>query len=474
MKASILRLTGAALLTMFVAACGGGGGGGAVAGGTGGTGISSGEVTAIGSVTVNGVTYSCDGAVIRDDDGTVDQGSGDTCVSANASGGLEPGMVVTIDGTANPPRATTVRIRPRARGPIASIDVPNSSFVVMGQTVIVDADTKFKLNGSRSTGSAGLNALTLQMIVQVNGFPANNGAILATFIQTKTPPVSGEFEVKGVVDVTNGVVTLGNLTINAGTFTSPALVDGLCVELKGSLNGSQLNLVRAPKADDDCDGLGNNLAFAEVEGIVNSFTSSTAEFKVGEQRVILGSSLVERDGTVAEDLVDGAKVEVEGSVSGGLLTASKITFKRSVRIQATLDSADTVNSTASTMGITITWDSATRVDNTPAAGQRFEIRGRKSGPTQVHATRIRQSGGNTDTELRGPVDANPAPALPNFTILGVQVRTNQSTDFESIGGGATTQSAFFSALQANDVVKAKGSRPSGNIIDAREVEFEND
>jgi hypothetical protein len=473
MKTVFGRWTCAVLLAMLAAGCGGGGGGsagvGAIAGGTGGTGIASGTVEAIGSVTVNGVTFSCDGAIIQDDDGTLDQGPGDSCVRANASGGLELGMIVAVDGSINANgttgTATNVRVRPRLRGPITAIDSASNSFTVMGQTVIVDGDTRFKINANRS---ASLTSLTNGMIVQVAGFVQADGSILATFVQTKNPLGSGQFEIKGVVRIANGVITIGALSVIPGSVTS--LVDGQCFELKGSLNANQLTLISA-KTDDDCKGFQGSANSVEVEGIVSGFTAASAEFKVGNQRVILGSSLTERGGTVAEDLIDGAKVEVEGAVSGGLMTARKISFKRSVRIQAALDSVDTAAKTATVMGITVRWDSRTRIEDTPQSGQQFEIRGRKSGPAQVTASRIRQTN-DGDTELRGAVDASPLPELPNFNILGVQIQTSVgSTDFESIGGRATTQAAFFSELQANDIVKAKGTR-SGNAISAREVEFE--
>ncbi len=477
MKA-LTRYICATSLALAVAACGGGGGGGGgiVAGGTGGTGIASGIVTGISSVIVNGVTFSCTGATVANDDGTIDQGSGDRCVDANNQGLLQPGMVVTVQGSINANgttgSATRVTVRDDLKGPVSNKSSANNSFTVLNQTVLVDNDTRFEINSVHSTGLTGFANLADGMIVEVNGLPDGQGRILATFVETKPGLTAGsEFEIKGIVSVSGGTITIGGLTINNSGFATPALSNGQCVELHGSFSGNTLSLTRAPNIDDDCDGLQNSTGTskAEVEGIINGFTAlsgGAGQFKVGLQNVAVSSVTVYRNG-VADDLANGVKVEAEGPISNGVLNAVKISLKPGVRIQGTVDSVS--GNSANVLGVTVNWNANTDLEDTPVVGDEFEIRGFKSGPTSIIALRIRQKNDN-DSEVRGPVDAGSIVSPSSFKILGVQVNTTSSTQFDG-SSGVSAQTNFYSSLQANQIIEAKGSETS-DVITAREVEHE--
>jgi hypothetical protein len=332
-----MKLICAASLVLLVAACGGGGGGsGVVAGGTGGTGIASGQITGFGSIFVNGVEFDCSNSEIVDDDGTSDQGRGDARCSEGDL--LAKNMIVSVDGSASGDKgsATRIHVRPVLRGPVTSIDTVAGTFTVLQQTVEVEDTTRFKINGTSGAGlTNGLPLLQQNMIVQVFGFVGANNTIVATFVRTRRDArhSENEFEIKGIVSVSGGVVTLGNLTINLGGFAAPA--NGACVELKGSISNNTLTLTRAPRTDDDCNGgLSSNSggAKAELEGIVNSLTGTAPDFtfKVGGQEVKTTASTTYEDGTSA-NLQNGVKVEAEGPISGGVMTASKVQIKTSRR-----------------------------------------------------------------------------------------------------------------------------------------------
>ena len=471
-----------AYLTLLVAAGCGGGGSGDPGGGNpppgGGivrTGFAIGPIANFGSVIVNGVTFSCTGATVANDDGTIDQGSGDRCVDANNQGLLQPGMVVTVQGSINANgttgAATRVTVRDDLKGPVSNISTTNNSFTVLNQTVLVDNDTRFEINNVHSTGLTGFANLADGMIVEVNGLPDGQGRVLATFVETKTNVSSSEYEIKGIITVNGSTITIGGLTINNSGFATPALSNGQCVEFHGSFSNNVLSLSRAPSVDDDCDGLQNSTGSlkAEVEGIINGFTSlngGAGQFKVGRQTVAVSSSTVYRNG-VADDLADGVKVEAEGPILNGVLNAVKIALKPAVRLQGTVDTVGA--NTANVLGVTVTWNANTDLEDTPVVGDEFEIRGFKTGPASITALRIRQKNDN-DSEVRGPVDAGSIVSGSSFRILGVQVNTTSSTQFEGTSG-TTAQSNFYNSLPANEIIEAKGSE-TANVITAREVERE--
>ena len=100
--------------------------------------MSSGTITGFGSIFVNGVEWQTSGATI-----TVDDNPG-------TESELKVGQVVTVRGTLNAAgtngTADSVEFDNSVEGPIASIDLATGSFVVLGQTVLVSADTGFDDN----------------------------------------------------------------------------------------------------------------------------------------------------------------------------------------------------------------------------------------------------------------------------------------------------------------------------------------
>jgi hypothetical protein len=461
-------------LSLLLAACGGGGGGGGTTvggGGIGGTGAV-GTVSAIGSVTVNGVTYSCLGAVVTNDDGTVDQGPGDNCIAARDAGRLSVGSVVVVAGNKDASgnfTASTVNISNNVFGPATNISVQGLSFTVLNQTILVDDATRFELNGTQSSGSAGLTTLANGATVEVSGFRNASGEILATLVETKTA-TGGEFELKGIATVSGSTVTIGGVGIVLNGQSPPS--NGACVEAKGTWNGTNLSLTQALRTDDDCNGgsLSGNLVQAEVEGVINGFVSS-AEFNIGSQKVTTNAA-TRYEGGAAADLLDGVKVEAEGTTLNGTLIATKVQIKSNgVRIEGVTDTA-LMGGTFTILGITVKVVTATDNDlgSSIPSNTRLRVEGSKSGATQVTAAKISNAsggGGGTRTELRGPLDADPV--SPSFAILGVQVQTSGSTQFNGAASGST---AFFANTKKDQIVKARGTEATNNIITADEVENE--
>ena len=459
---------------LTLAGCGGGGGGGGttVGGGIGGTGAV-GTVSAIGSVTVNGLTFSCFGAVVTSDDGTTDQGTGDNCVEAQATGQLSVGAVVTITGTRDANgnlAATTVSISRNVLGPVANKDLAGLSFTVLKQRVIVSETTRFEIGNpkSESFGTAGLTNLRDGDTVEVSGFRNANGDILASLVKAKTS-VSGDSELKGMVAGSPTAVTIAGVSIiNLGSFL-PAPANGDCVEAKGHFNGTSLTLTQALKPDNDCNGgsVSGNLVQAKVEGVINGFVSAT-EFNVANQKVTTTATTTYIGGGSA-DLLNGVIVEAEGSTTNGTLIAKKIQIKSNgVRIEGNTDT-ELADGKFTILGITVKVVAST--ENSIAAivpGTHLKLEGSKTGPTEVTAAKIDDASGS-DTELRGPLDANPAST--SFAILGVQVQTTGSTLFNGNSGAAASNS-FFNNTIKDQIVKARGTPGAPTTLNATEVKNE--
>ena len=478
-------VTGICLFTLSVllAACGGGGGGGGGTPATGATAAAVGTVQKIGSVKVNGVTFDCKNATVTSDDDITNTGD-DRCVVANGKGELEENMRVVVTGKINDDGVTgsadSVIVRTRYFGPVDSIDKTAQSFKILGQTILVDDATVFKINiQPKATGAAGLDLLQDGKFVKVHGVVNQDGVLMATFVKTKAAP-TGEFEVKGIVTAATPTdFQIGTLTVLLNGHVAPIV--NACVEVKGTLSSPATLTLKSSaeglKLDDDCDGesLPDGVTKAEIEGVISGFINDVTPFKVGGQTVSISPSTTFRPaGASAADLSNGVKVEAEGSVTGGVLLASKIKIKQNgVRIEATADSAP-VSGSFGILGITVVTNGSTKFGSgislgDIAAGTALHVEGFKSGNTRVTATKIKtRSGGSGDVKLRGPLDADADAATLSFAILGVPVTITGTTEFED-----SSPISFFTDAKQNTIVSAKGAEIPNNAILAGEVELEN-
>ena len=126
-------------LSAALVACGGGGGEVAVTPPvvTPATASAQGPILGFGSIIVGSVRWDESNASITDDDGV-----------AQGRSALKLGMVVAVDGNAlnkltATGTATHVQFGSETVGPVASVNVAASSFVVLGQTIKVTATTVF-------------------------------------------------------------------------------------------------------------------------------------------------------------------------------------------------------------------------------------------------------------------------------------------------------------------------------------------
>lgn len=302
---------------LVVVSCGGGGGS-VASGGTGGTGISSGAVTGFGSVFVNGVEFDTTNSTV-----TLNGSPGPDESIYPYHRGLKVGMVVKVDGEFDNDgihgTAMEIEYKDNLEGPIDSITgTTTRTAVILGQTVIMDSQTMVE-------PPATLDTLKQGDFVEVSGLVDDAGQIRATYVEVKTP---GVMEVKGTIkslDTMAKTFQINALTVDYSQTTnlpSDPLDNGQYVEVKGtSYSGSTLTATEV-EIDDDTLGA-TDAGKVEMEGFITDVTST--QFKVGTQAVQTTGSTVFENGT-ASNIVKGSKVEVEGPLAGGVLTATKVSF----------------------------------------------------------------------------------------------------------------------------------------------------
>jgi len=455
-------------LLLLLDGCGAGGSTTSASGGTGGTGISAGSVTAFGSIFVNGVEFETNRAAF-----TVDGRAGTSQTD------LAIGMVVTVKGSFGGAmgNAVSVSYHDVIEGYVDE-KLNANTVVVMGQTVEVDENTRYQ-------NVSGIADVHVGSIVELSGFVKGPGLVAATFVRSKsTLPV--DYEVHGFVsshDALAKTFAIGNLTVSyagAGTISAlPAngLWDGLLVAVKGdSYAPASKTLIATTVAAED-DNV-NGASEAEVEGYVTAVQGG-GRFMVGAYTILTDSATRYEDGTVA-DLGLGAYLEVEGTVAGGVIYAETIEFKNKVRIEASVASVDAAAGTLTFYGLgglTVSVNARTDYNNARSladvsVGNYVRITGRAAGlsPGSVIATLVdwEASAPTLEPKLRGPITADPAD--PFVTVLGVPMDTSGWSD-SRFGGTVSGRSAFFATAGAFDIVSLNG-QGSGTTVNWRSISLQ--
>jgi len=443
-----------------LASCGGGTGGAGVTG-------SFGTITAFGSVFVNGVEFSTSGATIVLD--------GNPAAESN----LRVGMVVTVSGSrsGSSGSATRIDVDDAVKGPVEA-QADANHWRVMGQSVLVDDQTKFE----------NLIVPTVGDFVEVHGLVKGGGVIAASFIEKRNGPPFPAFEVKGFVknqDYTAKTFQIGALTVNyngaiINDMPNPAgnAWNGLLVGAKGNTCATTpvCGTLTATKVEPNGPQMQEADEF-EIEGFVTSLTS-TGDFVVGNQRVVTTGS-TRFEGGIASDIAVGVKLEVEGVLSGGVLTASKVEFGDSIKLEADIAVLGVNSFTLSGLPrVTVTVNGLTQFNNVAnfaglANGDHLRIRGRASSSNTVIATEVEKRSPDPRVELQGPIQLITG-ADPNqfVRILGVDVDTT-AISLRDTDNSAIARAAFFAKAVVGKLVKARGTLGGGGGINWSEMELEN-
>lgn len=500
--ASPVRQLGLTLLTaLLVVSCNTGGGGLVASGGIGGTGVTAvsvGPITQFGSIFVNGVEYDLTNATIQVNGSPV----GTTGENGNqvALKNLAIGQVVkvtgTVDSSGTKGSATQVAFNADVNGPIRSgsiqsVDANTKELTVLGQSVVVDKNTKF-VGTIPSTGRPfSFDDVKDNMVVEVSGLTNAGGKLHATYLKFEEEnaiPNTTQVDVKGTIQSlnSNGTFKINSQTVNyvahGPTFEGlphggADLADGLVVEVEGIIDANGVLQAQKISLESESGSLGSGEAqSADIEGFITNFTSATSAFTVNSQQVKTTASTAYVGG-LAADLGAGVKVEVKGTLQNGLLTAAKIIFKDDVELEANVASVDPSGKTltlAGLPGITVNVNSLTQLGgnmtfplSTSLQGY-VKIRGRAdSGGTSVTATELEPESASTDITLQGPVQNINSTIV---TILGIQVNADSVGSFSS-GESSPTKTQFLGALQTGDLVKVSGSFKN-SVLTWDEMELE--
>ncbi|MEL7296265.1 MAG: DUF5666 domain-containing protein [Pseudomonadota bacterium] len=433
------------LAAILLAACGGGSGGSdpVVAtpptsppntGGISRNGIAIGPISNFGSIVVNGVRYETDAQTAFDIDEDPNSRESDLDVGDTVI------VVAELDTDTGISTALQVIYDDAVTGPISSIDATADTFVVLGQTVQVVADTSFD-DGFTNPQFEGLS---VGQIVEVSGLPSSTGVILATRLEPESPGTT--LEVRGVVeslDTVSQTLSINALTVDFSTavlegFPGTGIENGDLVEVEGaSLNGNGELVATEVELEDELPGLSDD-DFVEVEGLVTRFADA-ADFDVAGFTVITNSTTEFSDGTAA-DLGLDVRVEIEGSIGAkGALIAEEVQFRpeNDIVIAAALDSVDVTASNVVVLGITVSVGDVTKIEDNSdiemdplglgdlAAGDFVEISAsiNPDNAGQVRAASLERENAD-DTFLEGPIDAF---MQPTITVLGVTSLNGEKT-----------------------------------------------
>jgi hypothetical protein len=480
-KVLALALT---LLVPLLVSCGEGGGF-AATGGIGGTGISSGSVTAFGSIFVNGVEWSTSSATVEID-GVVGDDSD-----------LRLGMVVRVEGSRSSNgltgTASQITFDDSLEGPIEAAPVLNGarkSFTIFGQAVIVeDGITVF------DDGATFAN-LAMDDVVEVSGLPDETGAIRATRLELKgtfTPGVS-RAELKGTISgLDRGMqeFTVSGVLVQYASavfddLTEADLADGLLIEAEGVL--SSAGILVADRIERENVGLGvDDADDVELEGFVSGYVSD-ANFMVSGVQVDASLATFEPAGLM---LVDGLHVEVDGDLVAGVLQATKVELEdnggnNDSRIDAAA-SQDASGGVVIVLGVEVRADGSTRIedkrDGVPnfrfediRAGDWLRIEGVADGTDSILASRIERDDVEDDVELRGPVTAfDTTPGSVSIDIFDQPMPIDGGTFYFDEFGVNIGEAAFFGLINLGTTVKAtdQDAVDAAVLGEVDEMELEN-
>ena len=517
------------MLAVFIAsvftACGGGGGDGGGGGSTGVTNTpvtSSGTVTAFGSVIVNGVRYDTSNArIISADDGAVVL-ENPTNAELQALIGL--GQVITVQGTRSSSGggvASSVLFDDELVGAVTSVSAADGSFVVLGQTVSVTPETIIDdsmIEAVRGTEIpndlpfGGLpetldQLLTVGMVVEVSGFPSQNGLEATRIEDVKNQPGGGgagggllDDEVKGFVsNLVSGQFEINGLTViyddsdlDSEDFSNRPLANGQFVEVHGTAISPTMIEATRIELESQSIASGSSGGRIEIEGIIQSIRPDAQG--TGGVLVINGVEIRVSD---VRPFSEGIRVRLVGTLQADgsivISSASGSSSGENIRTEDLVVSTDGTT-LVTRLGLRIQPGNRSRLEDDTiddddnlsiadflgnAVGKRIEARGFPLNGDVVWTRLEIEDENDQDCKLRGPV-ANITGSVNDFsfTILGIVIDVSQVADnnFEGSADQPIGRTAFFNQLRNGVIVEvesdAGGSGCADGVLMAREVEFE--
>ena len=278
-----------------------------------------GPITDLNSATVNAIRYNTDATNVNVNG-----------LPASVSD-LKLGQLVAIEGDVNFSTATgtadQIDYSATIIGPVEDIDATIDRLLVMGQTVVTNADTVFDASIDPDTFAG----LAVGTTTQISGFLNAHGDVIATRIEPDTTSTSVQLigSVSGL-DLANTLFSVNRLTVDYGGATLIALPagiprDGLLVMVRGSLTNG---ILVANEIESIFDLTGTVGARVHIGGIVTRFASAT-DFHLNGFPITTTASTAFVNGVV-DDLGANAEITIDGEVGtgGDTIVANELTFGR--------------------------------------------------------------------------------------------------------------------------------------------------
>ncbi len=397
MKKHLLSVAVCLAGTLLVTACGGS----SSSAKENGKQVTRGVIDGFGSVIVNGVHFNSDRTQFTVDD------------RAGIQADLRVGQVVTIIGNHNGAEGVAAEIiyDVSVEGTVTAVDSASGTLTVLGQTVVTDAMTIFE--------DLDLATLTVGQRVEVSGYSAGEGRIIASFIAAADADQRPE-EVTGVVaglDSSAQTFLIGSQLISYASVATrdldgATLSDGMQVEAEGTLDGDVLVASEIEAEDSDFE----EDTELEMSGAVTAVDADNNQFVLNGMTVRFDSETEFDDGDQSA-LQAGVMVEVEGVVgTDGVLLAEEIEFEEAPETELEgVVQATTVN-TLTVMGITINADLRTRVRDDRddevyfnlsmlQPGDHVELLLEETTAGQYRAQLLERVDASNKVELKAPVSA---------------------------------------------------------------------
>jgi hypothetical protein len=276
-----------------------------------------GVISALNSVTVNGVRYGTDATTV-------------TVNGRLASvSDLKLGQLVSLEGTIEVDRSSGTAHRidyePTVVGPVENIDAALGQLIVMGQTVRADADTVFDSSIDPNTFAG----ITVGSNAQISGFLNASGEFVATRIEPDNASTS--LQVIGSVaglDLANMLFAINRLTVD---YSSAVMIDlpggapanGMLVMVRGSLANGILVVDEILSLYDGDATVGERI---QVSGLITRFQSPN-DFSINGFPAFTNANTGFVNGAI-DDLAANAQVTIDGKIaaSGDAVRAKTITF----------------------------------------------------------------------------------------------------------------------------------------------------
>jgi hypothetical protein len=188
-------------------------------------------------------------------------------------------------------------------------------------------------------------------------------------------------------------------------------------------------------------------------------------------------------GGLLADISVGTKLEAEGPISAGVLTAAKVSLRDNVRVEADVAGIDVVGKTLSLAGlpgVTVTVNSLTSFKGGAtsiaalAAPNHLRTRGRLGAGNTIVATELEQRSTTSGSRVIVQAPVNAMSGTNNVTLLGSIVVTTSGvpeSEFKNISDAPLGRAAFYAAIKVGSLVKARADL-IGSALVWNQIEIE--